>query len=188
MGFCGLECSEHECKQNFTIRVGEGEDGYKTIVKAFEENRIGTNARCIMLNPIYPGIPKIAIFNMSTCNCFDNNMVRQQYNYNKRMYEKHIESVLGPAIGISSDGDSRRRKLFMDLSTSTSDSRFYPIPKNHGFVFTGKVEGDKVTDLCDQDYIHNHKKLVNHLDHRARSLQIGNYLIHLNHIREVYRI
>ena len=76
------------------------------------------------------------------------------------MYEKHIVSVLGPAIGISSDGDSRRRKLFVELSTSTStSSRFYPIPKEHGFVFTGKIDGSKVTDLCDQDYIHNHKKL-----------------------------
>ena len=81
MGFCGVECAQHECKQSFTIRVGEGEDGFKTIVNTFKENRIVTNARCIMLNHIFPGIPKIAIFTMATCNCFDNEMVRIQYEY-----------------------------------------------------------------------------------------------------------
>ncbi|XP_066930769.1 uncharacterized protein [Clytia hemisphaerica] len=139
-----------------------------------------------MINPIYPGLPKISIFTMVTCNCFDNQMVREQYNYNKEMYEKHIENVLGPVIGISSDGDSRRRKLFIELSTVSTGSRYLPIPREYGFIFSARLEGDKISDLCDQDYIHNHKKLINHLDHKARTLQAGKYLIHLNQIREVY--
>ena len=40
VGFCGVECSEHECQQNFTICVGDGEDGYNNILKAFEKHRI----------------------------------------------------------------------------------------------------------------------------------------------------
>ena len=30
------------------------------------------------------------------------------------------------------------------------------------------------------------KKLVNHLVHQSRSMRMGKYLVHLNHVREVY--
>ena len=35
--------------------------------------------------------------------------------------------------------------------------------------------------MCDQDYIHNHKKLLNPLDHEAHNLMMGNCLVHMNH-------
>lgn len=41
-------------------------------------------------------------------------------------------------------------------------------------------------NLCDADYIHNHKKLINHLDNNSRQRQVGSYLVHLIHIKHVY--
>lgn len=38
-------------------------------------------------------------------------------------------------------------------------------------------------ELCDQDYIHNHKKLLNPLDHATRVLTMGPYLVHMNHLK-----
>ena len=40
--------------------------------------------------------------------------------------------------------------------------------------------------LCDSDYIHNHKKLLNRLDHNARTLRMEKHLIHISHLRHVY--
>ena len=46
----------------------------------------------------------------------------------------------------------------------------------------------KEENNCDQDSIHNHKKLVNHLDHQSRSMRMGPNLIHLNHVRAVLNL
>ena len=48
--------------------------------------------------------------------------------------------------------------------------------------------GYVIHDLCDQNYIHNHKKLLNPLDHANRVLMMGNYLVHMNHIQLVYDV
>lgn len=45
-----------------------------------------------------------------------------------------------------------------------------------------------IQDLCDQDYILNHKKLLNLLDHATRVLMFGDYMVHMNHIKRVYEI
>lgn len=79
-------------------------------------------------------------------------------------------------IGHSSDGDSRRRKVMVQLATSTVGDRFESISRDHGFVFSCRKQvtetGYVIHYLCDQDYIHNHKKLLNPLDHANRVLMI----------------
>ena len=80
--------------------------------------------------------------------------------------------------------------MFLDSSMSTSGTRFQPIPRKFGFIYTAKkkVEDESYTieKLSDADYIHCHKKLVNHSDHNARMLMMGTYHIHLNSIQQVF--
>ena len=42
--------------------------------------------------------------------------------------------------------------------------------------------------LCDQDYIHNHKKLLNPLDHATRVLTMGPYLVHMNSLKLIHDV
>ena len=144
-----------------------------------------------MLNPLHPSLPNIPILTMPTGNSFDNNMVHNQMERIMNHYDKYIAPVLGPLVGSSSDGDSRRRKVFLTLMRSVFGNRYQPIPRELGNILTcEKVALDDgayiIRNNCDQDSIHNHKKLVNHLDHLSRSMRMGKYLVQLNHVREVY--
>lgn len=102
-------------------------------------------------------------------------------------YEKELQDIVGPLIGHSSDGDSRRRKLMLQLGTNNVGSRYRAIPMELGFVLScRKVETENgyiIRDACDQDYIHNHKKLLNPLDYASRVLMLGYYLVHMNHLQ-----
>lgn len=42
--------------------------------------------------------------------------------------------------------------------------------------------------MCDQDYVHNLKKLLNPLDHAFRGLRMGEYLVHMNHLQIVSEV
>ena len=70
--------------------------------------------------------------------------------------------------------------------------RFRPIPRNLGLIFSCKKldteNGYVVEDMCDQDYVHNHKKLLNSLDHASRVLRMGEYLVHMNHLQLVSEV
>ena len=48
--------------------------------------------------------------------------------------------------------------------------------------------GYEIKDSCDQDYIHNPKKLLNPLDHASRVLMLGNFMVHMNHLQLVYEL
>ena len=45
-----------------------------------------------------------------------------------------------------------------------------------------------IRDLWDLDYIHNHKKMLNPLDHATRALILGDYMVHMNHIKRAYHV
>ena len=127
---------------------------------------------------------------MPTCNKLNTEFLFHQWQAIERLYEQELEGVIGPLIGHSSDGDSRRRKIMLQLSTDRISSRYRPFPIDLGFVLSCRREerdtGYVIRDLCDQDYIHNHKKLLNPLDHASRILMIGDYLVHMNHLQLVY--
>ena len=42
--------------------------------------------------------------------------------------------------------------------------------------------------MCDQDYVHNHKKLLNPLDHATHVLRMCEYLVHMNHLQLVSEV
>ena len=194
LGFCGMNGDNHQCLDHFAVDVGDGEEGYNAIISAFQECKIGSYARAIMLNPLHPNLPRLAILCMPTCNKFDTTFVHRQWQEVQRVYERDLEPVLGPLVGNSSDGDSRRRKIMLQLAGSNAaGNRFQPIPTNLGFVFSCRKEETEdgfynIRDLCDQDFIHNHKKMLNPLDHATRVLMLGDYMVHMNHIQRVYDV
>ena len=69
----------------------------------------------------------------------------------------HLDPVLGPDIGKGSDGDSRRRKLFLNQSSDENGGRrFKPISTSEGFLFSGRLETNEngeaeLKDLSDSD-------------------------------------
>ena len=190
LGFCGIKGPNHQCLDHFTVKVGEGEEGYNTIFSAFRKNVIGNYTRAIILSPIAPNLPRLPILIMPTCNCFDTEFVHRQWQEIERLFENELEGTLGPLIGHSSDVDSRRRKLMLQLMKSKEGLQFQPIPQDLGFALSCREEmkGNNyvVRDLGDQDYIHNHKKLLNPLDHSSRVLMMGNNIVHMNHLQLVY--
>ena len=80
----------------------------------------------------------------------------------------------------------------LQLGTNNVGSRYRAVPMELGFVLScRKVETENgyiITDACDQDYIHNHKKLLNPLDHASRVLMLGDYLVHMNQLQLVYEM
>ena len=106
---------------------------------------------------------------------------------------KILDPILGPDLGKSSDGDTRRRKLMLNQSSDAiAGQRFKPVPVEDGFVFSAciTVINDEVliNNLLDQDHIHNHKKLDNQLDYVARDLRLGNYPVHRNYLGLVSKV
>ena len=95
----------------------------------------------------------------------------------------HLIEFIGPLVGRASDGDSRRRELMLRAALSNIGAIYQPIPRNLGFIFTCLVDEETRTpqDFMDQDYIHNHNKLVNHLHHGTRVRLMGDYMVHSNH-------
>ena len=98
----------------------------------------------MILNPIAEGLPRIPILVMPTCNCFDSNFVYHQWQEVINLYEIHLEDILGPLTGNSSDGDSRRGHNMLRLASSEAVN-YWPIPENLGFVF-GALKIEKEMD------------------------------------------
>lgn len=186
LGFFGVPGPEHKCLDHFTVPVADGEQGYKTILDAFQSYQIGSYGRAILLNPLQPCLPRIAVLTMPTCNRFDYMFVYRQWHEVERLYDLELKAIIGPLTGHSSDGNSRRKSM-VQVATTNEGYRFRPIPHHHGFVFSCRREdtetGYVIHNMCDQDYIHNHKKLLKPLDHASRVIKMGPYLVHMNHFR-----
>lgn len=79
----------------------------------------------------------------------------------------------------------------LQLATVDVGHRFRPISRNLGFIFSCKKvdteNGYDVEGMCDQNYVHNHNKLLNPLD-ASSVLRIGDYLIHMNHLQLVSEV
>ena len=79
-GFCGRISVNHQCVENCEPQVGVGEEGYNNIVSAFQDYKIGTHARAMIINPLHPDLPKITVLVHPTCNRFDSAFVRDQWH------------------------------------------------------------------------------------------------------------
>lgn len=52
--FCGVNGHEHKCLDSFFVQVGADIDGYHKIMNAFQNYKIGTYARAMIINPLHP--------------------------------------------------------------------------------------------------------------------------------------
>ena len=195
LGFCGrkTEASNHVCMAEEQIVVGNDDQAYEGLVATFEEYEIGSYARVILINPLNPQLPKLPLLIKPTCNKFDHETVFEQWEHLGELYEENLEEVIGPLIGHSSDGDARRRKCMLELMNSNDGDRFQPIPADLGFMYsaakTQQADGSyTIKGLGDQDFIHEHKKLINPLDHRARVMMLNNHIVHMNHLELVTNV
>ncbi|CAM6094641.1 unnamed protein product [Calypogeia fissa] len=177
MGFCGTK-ADHKCMHNFTVVVGDGEDGYNWIVDAFERNVKANYARVLMANPLHSGLPSLLIVAMCTCNTFDAGDIRMQWNRIEKLWKENCHEV-GPIIGHASDGDSRRRAVQLHdyCCRATTPAREFRIDWE-GFALGALIgqDGD-VSGLHDQDWIHNVKKLISPLDSSCQTLWLGSYIV-----------
>eukprot|EP00112_Aurelia_sp_Birch-Aquarium-sp1_P008356 Seg1918.2 transcript_id=Seg1918.2/GoldUCD/mRNA.D3Y31 product="hypothetical protein" protein_id=Seg1918.2/GoldUCD/D3Y31 len=200
VGFCGVKSEnpkDHHCLQeSATIVLGDDQDSYDHLRNAFQNYKIGGYARIILLNPLHVSLAGIVVLFASTCNKFSHQDVRRQWQLIHEQYNKYLEEALGPLIGHSSDGDSRRRKLMLEDFKCNEGGRYQPIQKKYGFIFSVRKEvspveqsGYVLRGLPDQDAIHQHKKLINPLDHPTRIMMMGpNYMVHMNHLLLVLQI
>ncbi len=147
----------------------------------------GGFARVIMLNPLHKDLPPMVVLLQACCNTFTHEIVERQWEQIITLYNRHILPVLGPLVGHASDGDARRRKLHLLKALSRTGERYGLDTPN--FLMSGRlveVAGFKtVCDLADQDYVHNGKKLINHLKHASRVLSLGGNLAHMHHFQLV---
>ena len=191
IGFCGKKGENHECLVNIRIAVGDDMNSYDKMVEAFQENIVGSLARVLILNPLHSCLPTLVVSLFPTCNRFTHTDVDKQWNKVEELFRNIMENSVGPLIGHSSDGDSRRRVLMLSKMLSTAGIRYNPVGKDNGFFLTAKQEplsdgGYVIRDLGDQDWIHNGKKYINHLDHVSRNLMMGNGLVVLmNHVERL---
>ena len=63
---------------------------------------------------------------------FDHGDVFLQWQELENLYRIHLQDLLGPLLGHSSDGDTRRRKLIFELF---KQGNFQPIPFRYGFIY-----------------------------------------------------
>lgn len=89
---------------------------YVAINEAFATFQRGGYGRLMVINPLHPTLPKLAVLFQATCNRFDAAFVRQQWELVQQLWQTHLSapSVLGPLIGHASDGDARRRCLQLE--------------------------------------------------------------------------
>jgi hypothetical protein len=193
LGFCGTKIA-HVCIPGLEMKVGEGDIGFNSVLKAFESNVMGHQARCIIVNPLHPKFPRLCLVAMSTCNTFDSTWVRTQWDQIDGLWKEICSIPIGPLMGHASDGDPRRRKLMLEDFVGTCVGKQVAEKRqNVGWIgwplshYITEVD-DKVYAhrLHDQDYIHNAKKLINPLDSTAKVLKLGVELASISHLAQVF--
>lgn len=123
MGFCGSK-TDHICITNCRPSVGEEATGYNNLIDTLKEYKIALFARVIIANMLYEKLLKFVLVVCATCNCFDSDWVRNQWQRIDELWEQHCEYVIGPMIGHASNGDSRCKQLMLSYYKSKDGTRF----------------------------------------------------------------
>jgi hypothetical protein len=193
IGFCGKVGANHKCDPHgVVVSLKDGDEDqtvYEQMVGAFEDYRIGWYGRVIMINPLCAELPAVAVLFQPTCNKFDADFVRQQWDdVDKYWQQVDGHSKVGMLIGHGSDGDSRRRKLMLaDYTRLLPQAECFTLPNCPGFTLVARVNAQGlVSGLHSQDSIHNGKKGINPLDSPHRRLVIGKYMATIQHLHAVF--
>jgi hypothetical protein len=169
---CREKCPDpHECAPNGAYKVPM--DGtYAEVKEAVEGSRVSTLARAIVINPLHEKLGRVVLLWSATCKTFTTkDYILPQWALIHRLWEKHLAKVIGPLIGHSSDGDPTRRLAFLLYMRAEGDNQLKL--DIDGFLFNGSPVTHKMSVLCDMDFIHNVKKLINPLNSPVRALRLG---------------
>ena len=105
---CGEKSSNHQCVVDYKHHVGDGDGAYKGVVKFFESSVVSSMARVMIFNPLHIHLPTLVIYLGATCNKFDHQYVKDQWNRCKEIYKNEfLEIFKAPIAGFGSDGDAR---------------------------------------------------------------------------------
>eukprot|EP00112_Aurelia_sp_Birch-Aquarium-sp1_P017422 Seg404.2 transcript_id=Seg404.2/GoldUCD/mRNA.D3Y31 product="hypothetical protein" protein_id=Seg404.2/GoldUCD/D3Y31 len=125
----------------FAIEIGSNEDAYEKLVKDMDSSTLAKNARAILINPLHKDLPRLVLHLEATCNSFTQYDVQRQWQRYDEFCRDLLDPVLGPDMGKGSDGDYRRRKLFLAPSSdANSDIRYKTVPLSESFIVSGKLE------------------------------------------------
>jgi hypothetical protein len=69
------------------------------VLDAFKNNRIGSFARIVMVNPLYNKLPCLVLVICYTYNCFDTSWVRGHWGRIQNLWNLHYLEQVGPIIG-----------------------------------------------------------------------------------------
>ena len=159
LGFCGVTGDNCQYLDHFTVKVGDEEKGYNATISALQECKIGSYARAMILNALHPNLPRVAILCMPTCDKFDTMVVYSQWQEVQLLYERGLEEKTEDYAPACWKQGCRKQIL-------TNSCR----PRVCGPCRNEETEDGHyiIQDLCDQDYIHDHNKMLNPLDHATR--------------------
>lgn len=118
--FCG-PIAGHVCVSSFKPIVGSREEGYNMILDSFRNNKVGGFARVIVENPMHGKLLRLILVACCTCNSFDSAWVRRQWGIIDALWAKECLAAVGPIVGHSNNGDSRRRQLMLQDYRSVVD-------------------------------------------------------------------
>ena len=191
VGYCGHECAKkcvsvqscrkggckdtHACMWEGNFVVSMNRD-YGQVKADMDKARVGTLARVVVINPLCPGLPKLVCLWTATCKAFNTVEYTMKQDVEvRRLFMEYIEPVVGRCIGVSSDGDSTRRKYMMGSSYLGVERPSQPmLPGLDSFVFTcARDVKQRPVLISDQCFVHNWKKLFNNTASPRRRLQLG---------------
>ena len=139
----------------------------------------------IIVNPLHDRLPCLVLVVCTTCNCFNSEWVRKQWDALDALWASDCKGKVGPIVGHASDGDSRRRQLMLHDYRNEAGNRLSVGWEGWFLTASLNAEGDAF-GLHDQDYIHNGKKLINPLLSSVWCLQLGGDACLLQHVGLVY--
>ena len=175
--------NKHQCMalESNPVIVGHGPTSFEAMKSFVEQNKAAPYLRLVLINPHHYSLPRLPCVLVGTCLTFSAyHYVLPQWELLARWYNKHLLHVLGPLIGRSSDGDSRRRLAFFERSVprSLDSAERYTIDAA-SFTYSGTITQHGIMLDCDEDYKHNFKKLINVLASNSKTLLIGSNTFNL---------
>jgi hypothetical protein len=186
VGFCGDRGDGHQCSENGSIIIGDGDDAYEIIIANHHTQQLAGYLRVMVVVPLSKWLPALTVVAHATCNRFTTNWVRDQWNRTTAMAKRLISPRLGPFEGRGSDGDARRARLQEDdMSVLPSQPNRFGIDVP-GFTMSARIEANgTITDIHAQDARHNLGKGYTHYDSSVRRLHPGQLASH-EHVRTVF--
>jgi hypothetical protein len=184
-GYCGEAGEGHVCKEDSVVIVGPRAGAYAIIENAHLSMQLASYIRLVMINPLYPDLPKLAVLVHGTCNRFTAAWIKESWARLRVLVYKHVVPVIGPLVGHASDGDARRFAIQQGEMRMLPPGRVKYGLLVDGFTLFANWDGSDpltVTGIHEQDPRHNLAKLYSQAASTSRTLQLGVYIVTHLHV------